>query len=270
MTHPAPNPVDAFIATLEATRPDAPTACVLWTAHEVTAHLAAALEETAELVEDVLTDQPNRPTRGFDEREAPYRALPDDELRTTLPQMVTRAMTALTALSGRGPDASFEFFGRPFTAAQLQTHAGSEFSLHRWDICGDDPIGDELLSAPEVTAHAVDVLNTLPMLDETPAKRVARGGLTNATVVLRSPGQPDVALISDDDGARFALSDGAPLAGDVVLETDAVNRLLTLWGRFSSNRPITATGDATVLSAATDTLWPDTASKPHLLEPSSR
>ncbi len=259
MTHPAPNPVEAFIATLDATRPDAPTACVLWNAHEVTAHLAAALEETAELVEDVLDDHPNRPTRGFDQREAPYRALPDDELRRTLPQQVARAMTALT---DRGPDESFEFFGRPFTAAQLRTHAGSEFSLHRWDICGDDLIGDELLSAPEVTSHAVDVLNTLPMLDEAPAKRVSRGGLTNATIAMRSPGQPDVALISSDGGARFTLSDGASLTGDLVLKTDAVNRLLTLWGRFSPNRTISASGDTTLLSAAAETLWPDTASKP--------
>ena len=264
MPNPAPNPVEAFITTLDTTRPDAPTACVLWTAHEVTAHLAAALEETAELVEDVLNEQPNRPTRGFDEREAPYRALPDDDLRSTLPQMVTRANTALSALAEQGPDASFEFFGRPFTAAQLQRHAGSEFSLHRWDICGDDEIGEELLSAPELTAHAVDVLNTLPMLDEAPAKRVARGGLSNATIVLRSPGQPDVALVSGDGAAHFELSDGAPITGDLVLRTDAVNRLLTLWGRYSPNRTISASGDTTLLSVATATLWPDTASQPHL------
>jgi hypothetical protein len=264
MTHLAPNPVEAFITTLDTTRPDAPTACVLWTAHEVTAHLAAALEETAELVEDVLNDQPNRPTRGFDEREAPYRALSDDELRSALPRMATRANTALSALAELGPDASFEFFGRPFTAAQLLRHAASEFGLHRWDICGDDEIGGELLSAPELTSHAVDVLNTLPMLDEAPAKRVARGGLTNATIVLRSPGQPDVALISDDGAPRFELSDGGPLAGDLVLETDAVNRLLTLWGRFSPNRTISACGDTTLVSVAAGTLWPDTASQPDL------
>jgi hypothetical protein len=42
-------------------------------------------------------------------------------------------------------------------------------------------------------------VNTLPMLDEAPAERVARDGLPNATAVLRSPGQPDVALIGDDD-----------------------------------------------------------------------
>jgi hypothetical protein len=264
MTGTIPDPVEAFIATLSTTRPDAPTACVLWTAHEVTAHLAAALEEIAELIEDVLNDQPNRPTRGFDEREAPFRLLPDDGLRSTLPEMLTRANRAMSALADRGPDASFEFFGRPFTTAQLQRHAGSEFSLHRWDICGDDKIGEVLLSPPELTSHAVDVLNTLPMLDEAPGKRVARGGLGNATIVLRSPGQPDVALLGGDGAARFELSVGASLTGDLVLETDAVNRLLTLWGRFSPNRRISASGDTTLVQVAAATLWPDTASKPNL------
>ena len=71
-------------------------------------------------------------------------------------------------------------------------------------------------------------------------------------------------MISDDDAPRFELSEGAPLTGDLVLETDAVNRLLTLWGRFSPNRKTGASGDTTLVSIAAGTLWPETASHPDI------
>lgn len=50
------------------------------------------------------------------------------------------------------------------------------------------------------------------------------------------------------------------MTGDLVLETDAVNRLLILWGRFSSNRD-RASGDTTLVSIAADTLRPETDSQ---------
>jgi hypothetical protein len=43
----------------------------------------------------------------------------------------------------------------------------------------------------------------------------------------------------------------------VIVETDAVNRLLTLWGRRSANRPITVTGDPALWPAVAATLWED-------------
>ena len=265
MTQPTLDPVEAFISTLSATRPDSPTACAGWTVHEVVAHLTAALEEVAELIEDALEDRPSRPTREFEEREAPFRALPDDELRAELPAMLGRVAVAIGGLSARGPEASFEFTGRPFTVTQLHTHAASEFSLHRWDMCGDDAISDSLLSAPGLTDHAVAVLNTLPMLYEAPGWRITRGGLPkNTTIVLRSPDRPDIALIADDGPERLEQSHNGPLAGDMIIETDAANRLLTLWGRFSPARPITVTGDPTLLHAVAATLWPDVITRPDL------
>ncbi|MGH3788727.1 MAG: maleylpyruvate isomerase N-terminal domain-containing protein [Pseudonocardiaceae bacterium] len=96
---------------------------------------------------------------------------------------------------------------------------------------------------PELTRHAVDVLNTLPVLAEAPGARADVGGLFHSRVVLRSPDQPDVVLIADTSGARFELIAGGPANGDAVVATDAVNRLLTLWGRRSSRREITITAD---------------------------
>jgi hypothetical protein len=123
------NPFEAFLTSLAEVAPDAATACSEWIVHELVAHLAAGVEESAELIEDVLAERTNRPTRSFDEREAPFRALPDEELRKALGVQIERVVAALGGLAELGPDATFEFFNRPFTASELQTHAGGPVRL---------------------------------------------------------------------------------------------------------------------------------------------
>lgn len=246
----------AFMKALDEVRPGAPTACGEWTAHELTAHLAAGAGEIAELIEDMLAGRPPRPTRSFDEREAPYVALPDDQLRHAMADVSRRKVSATRALAERGPDVTFEFTGRPFTATQLETHSRSDAALHRWDLVGDDEEGDVLLAQPELTRHAVDVLNTLPGLAEAPGARVATGGLSRGRVVLRSPGQPDVVLIASAESARFELVQDGPGDCDAVVTTDAINRLLTIWGRRSTRREITITADPALWSTVATTLWP--------------
>ncbi|OBI16671.1 hypothetical protein A5712_25310 [Mycobacterium sp. E2327] len=61
------------LSTLQAT---APTWCAGWSAHELTAHVAAAAEERANLIEDHLAGKPSRATRSWEVREPPFRALP--------------------------------------------------------------------------------------------------------------------------------------------------------------------------------------------------
>jgi Mycothiol maleylpyruvate isomerase N-terminal domain/MDMPI C-terminal domain len=253
-----PNPIEEFMKTLSTLPANAPTSCEDWTVHEVVAHLAAGIEECAELMEDVLNGVPVRPTRYFDEREAPYLAMPDDECREKLVGIVDRSFAALEGLAAVGQDATVEFFDRPWTAAQLGTHAGNEFAVHRWDMIGDDEIGDVLMSPPQVTQSAFQTLNTLPMLDEAPAARTARAGLTNTRVVLRCAEQPDIALVAGESGqAYLQMSACGPLDGDVVVTTDAVNRLLTLWGRRSSLRPISVSGDPALWPRVAAALWAD-------------
>lgn len=94
------------------------------------------------------------------------------------------------------------------------------------------------------------------MLDEAPGARAARAAPTEARVVLRSPGEPDVGLVVSAGEARFELSAGGPLDGDAVITTDAVNRLLTLWGRRSTRRDVTITADPALWSRLATTLWP--------------
>ncbi|WP_028932368.1 maleylpyruvate isomerase N-terminal domain-containing protein [Pseudonocardia spinosispora] len=256
MTTP-PNPIEAFLTTLERLPADAPTACEGWTAHEVAAHLAAGIEEVAELIEDTVNEAPPRTTRGFEEREAPYREMDDADVRQALVKIVERANTALGAQAAKG--VAVPFFERHWSAEEMQVHAANEFAMHRWDLIGDDELTDELLSPLHATESAIKTLNTLKVLEEAPTPRAGRAGLTDTRVVLRCPDQPDIALDVTPTGvAALELSTGEPFDGDVLVETDTANRLLTLWGRRSSTRTITITGDPALLPTVTTALWQNT------------
>src|SRR5438876_29766 len=90
---------EAVAAALEQVAPSAPTACAGWTAHDIVAHFTAGSEETADLIEEKLAGEPPRPTRAFEEREPPFRALADDELRAAWKYQVRRKREALDALA---------------------------------------------------------------------------------------------------------------------------------------------------------------------------
>ena len=221
----------ALLATLAVTPPRAPTACAGWTAHELVAHLAAGAAEMADLVEGA-----ERATRAFDEREAPYVALDDDELRSRL---VTEALRLQAAVQALGTEATVAFSGRRLTAAELSMHGRSEAALHRWDLAGDDDTSRELLAQPELTAHAVAVLNSMVNgSSEAVARRVA--GLDDVRLAFGSPGCPDVVLVVDDDGPRLELD--APSASPAAT-ADPDTRLLALWGRQSSVGAVRWHGD---------------------------
>jgi hypothetical protein len=178
----------------------------------------------------------------------------DSDVRDALAKIVERANDALAAQAGKG--VTVPFFERDWTAEELQIHASNEFAVHRWDFIGDDELGDEFMSPLHAVESAIKTLNLLTVLEEGPTPRAERGGLTNTRVVLRCPDQPDIAFDSSPSGrAALELSTGEPLDGDVIVETDTVNRLLTLWGRRSANRPITVTGDPALWPAVAATLW---------------
>jgi len=75
----------AFLEALEVTPPDALTGCAQWRAHEVAAHLGAGAVEIALNLEAYGEGRPVPATRGFEERETPYRSMEDAELRSELP-----------------------------------------------------------------------------------------------------------------------------------------------------------------------------------------
>src|ERR671911_1798026 len=197
MAHPELKALADVLGDLE---PTAPTACADWTVHDLVAHLAAGAKEVAELIEEYLAGQPARPTRGFDERERPFRAFTHPGLLAALTEQSRRKIAALEVLAGRGDRAAVAFTGTTMTATQFQTHARSEAALHRWDLVGDDSVCAQLLSQPDLTRHAVNVLNAMPVLDESARIRQSRAP---RRIVLTSSGQPDVVIETGTAGARF-------------------------------------------------------------------
>jgi uncharacterized protein (TIGR03083 family) len=236
------DPVAAFFAALLDAPADAPTACAGWTAHELTAHLAAGAAEEADLIEAHLAGAPPRATRALDDRELPYRAMPDAALRDTLVEQGARLTSLLDQLRGDGERAAVDFTGRSMTGADFAMHSRSECSIHRWDLVGSDATGFALLARPELTRHAVTVLTSMGTLAETPTARARNAGAipsdrhVSVSVRVRSADADDLLVTAADDAVTISLvppTDEAP-----TFEVDAADRLLLLWGR----RPAGAIG----------------------------
>ncbi len=190
--------------------------------HELTAHVAAGSAEIADLVEGELGGAPIRPTRDFEEREAPYRELPPKTLRREFFRQALRATVAVNRLLQAGPNRRVTFTGVLLDARTLVLHSESELILHRWDIVGNDDIGIRALSDARLGAHAATTVvamqpNVFPL----------RAG-ERETVILRSPGATDVAV----SGGSLTTIELAPNdANHDVVECHPAARTLLLWGR---------------------------------------
>ncbi len=212
----------AFLEALEVTQPDALTGCAGWMAHEAVAHLAAAGVEVALNLEAHGEGRPVPATRGFEEREAPYRAMGDADLRAVLPRSIERVAEALDAVLSAEPDAVVPWTGRQMVVATFVTHLRSELAIHRFDLVGDDETGTKLLGQPELTDHAVAVLGRA---------LVARGAGSvpdGFSAVVAAPGARDVVVLVDEDGPRLERRE---TAADPAVVGDPAARLLFLWGR---------------------------------------
>lgn len=218
------------LTALPIVAPTARTGCSEWTAHEVRAHLAAGAHERAELVENelnggVLTGQ----TQDRGERELPFLALTDGELRTAVMRESKRFSDAALALTARDTTTTVRFGSTRFTPAQLLAHQQSEAAIHCWDLIGYDGVNNEVLARPSLTRHAVTALNSLPELAEAPRSRAQQMGVPELRMALRSPGRPHV--IFDASAGLVELSDEPPEDVDAVITADPATRLLLLWGR---------------------------------------
>jgi hypothetical protein len=114
----------------------------------------------------------------------------------------------------------------------------------------------ELLAAPELTRHAVEMLNTLPILCEAPLSRARVAKIRKLRIVLRSPSEPDVVMDINPDCARFELVDiDQPADGDAVVRTDPAHRLLSIWGRRTPDNPVTIVADPELWASIATVLW---------------
>jgi uncharacterized protein (TIGR03083 family) len=242
----------ALLTTLTSTDPSAPTACTGWTAHHIVAHLAAGAAEMASHIEEALSGRGERATAHFADREAPFVAMDDEALRGRLLTEALRLNAATQELLESGTTVLFS--GRRMSAADIETHGRSEAALHRWDLCGDDDVGDELLEQPDLTEHAVHVLNAMiPGSGESPAIRAEAAGLSQSgRFEFGSPGQYDVVLVINETGASFELA--SPVESPLAT-SDPTTRLLALWGRRSPNRAIKWQGPEVAVDRFRRFLW---------------
>jgi uncharacterized protein (TIGR03083 family) len=221
--------VDAFVDALEGVAPNAVTACVGWTAHELVAHLTSGVEAIASEAEAHLDGRPIPVFGSFAERELAFWEVDDDRLRRRLidgERRMTAGLDAIQALSG---DTAVPGIGWGMPISDVALHLRQEFAIHRWDLVGDDDVGDEILARPELIEHSVRILSA-PLLavgiqrDQRPEEPfMAR---------IRSPQEPDLIVEVGRERSRLVLVDN--LDGDAQVECDAGARLLLVWGRRPS------------------------------------
>jgi uncharacterized protein (TIGR03083 family) len=213
----------AFLSSLSQLQASAPTWCSGWSVHDLTAHVAAAAAERADLIDDHLAGKPRRATRSWEVREPPFRGMPDAVLRERLVEHAVRFETNVSAL--REED-TILYTGWAMTAQRLRMHSHSEAVLHRWDLVGDDAISTRLLSDPAMVTHALAVFDALPALAE--SQRWHRSNLVSRPVTLRSGGRHNV-VVSPGEGLLTT-----PNADGAVIDLRLHELPLVLWGRCPS------------------------------------
>lgn len=159
---PASHELECFLRALATVPADAPTACEGWSAHELVSHLAAGSREMGRLVNRRLDLGPGAdigPTVPFEERERPFRALPDPVLRRTFVREGLALTDAILRLrQAAGPGLRISFTGWDMTTDEMIRHGRSELVLHRWDLVGSDAVSQRLLDDPELVVHGRKVL----------------------------------------------------------------------------------------------------------------
>ena len=219
---------EAFLDARQYTDPDVVSACEGWTAHDVTAHLAAAAAEVTRHLQPYLQGEQVPATRSFEEREPPYRALDDAILLARIEAEEEKMRAIIAQVLARESSAVIPWTGRQMQVAKFLPHLRNEFAIHRWDFIGDDDTGNQLLAQPELTDHAVGVLGEILLRrgrqhDPFPDQ--------DFHVRLRS-GESDLTVESGQ--ARVHRADDQ--ADEPHLELDAAARTLFIWGRRPGQR----------------------------------
>ena len=230
MSTPRTAEAAAFLDALDSIPPGTVSACEGWTAHEITAHLAAGAAEVSRHLDPFLQGEAVPATRSFAEREAPYRAMDDPALRQRLDTEQQQMRSLIDQVLALHLDAVIPWTGRQMPVAKFAPHMASEFAIHRWDLAGD--VGDDLLDRPGLLEHAIGVLGPLLLrrgADRDPSPQ------RDFAVRLRCDGQPDVRVSVKAGDAIITLHDNQ--GGDEPwMECDPAARLLVIWGRRPDRR----------------------------------
>ena len=141
MTTPRPPEAAAFLEALDSTPPATLSACVGWTAHEVTAHLAAGAAEVSRHLDPFLGGEAVPATRSFEAREAPYRAMDDRSLRQRLDTEEHKMRMLVDQVLASDPAAVIPWTGRQMPVAKFAPHMASELAIHHWISPATAPTG---------------------------------------------------------------------------------------------------------------------------------
>jgi hypothetical protein len=217
---------EPFAAAVDDRRPDAGTWCESWTVRDIVIHQAGNAEELARVLAGHLEGDPV-PTRRFEEREAPYRAMTDVDLWSALVGRVEQLCDiSETALRDLGPEAEVAWTGRTMKVAWFSEHMREELVLHRWDLTGDDVTARAALTEPWMTAHSVVAVGR-PLLARG-AAILDLGSVDQVEARLRAEGTDDVLVVATSQGTNISL---AKPEGPATIESDTATRCLFLWGR---------------------------------------
>jgi hypothetical protein len=216
---------EPFTRAIHDRSPDAGTWCEAWTVRDIVIHQTGNAEELARVLGAHLAGDPV-PTRGFEEREAPFRALGADDLWSAFTDRVAHLGDVAAAADELPPDTDVAWTGRTMKVPWFAEHMREELVLHGWDVTGDDVAAQRRLDASWMTEHSVVAVGR-PLLKRGVEKlRLGPGERLEAR--LRVPGSDDVVVAADDRSTTIELA--AP-DGEPTLETDAAARVLLLWGR---------------------------------------
>jgi uncharacterized protein (TIGR03083 family) len=215
----------AFAEAVQARRPDAGTWCEAWTVRDIVAHQAGNAEELARVLTGHLSGEPVD-TRGFEEREAPLRAMNDADLWTALTTRMARLGEVAKAGEELPADTDVAWTGRTMKVPWFAEHMREEIVLHGWDITGDDAAARARLGERWMTEHSVEAVGEPLLRRGCAALDFAVDGPIEAR--LRVVGLDDVIVSAGPDRTDIALG---PAEGEATMETDAAARVLLLWGR---------------------------------------
>jgi Mycothiol maleylpyruvate isomerase N-terminal domain len=221
---------EAFLDARQHIAPELVSACEGWTAHEVTAHLAAACAEVTRHLQPYLRGEPVPVTRSFEEREPPYRALADAALLARLETEDAAMRAHIAQVLAADPDAVIPWTGRQMVVAKFLPHLRNEFAIHRWDLAGDDEISSRLLAQPELTGHSVEVLGEILLRR---GRRHDPAPDEDFHVRLRS-GDSDLRVVVQAGQAYLQQADEQ--ADEPYVELDPAARTLFIWGRRPDGR----------------------------------
>jgi hypothetical protein len=215
-----------FAEAVQQHGPDAGTWCEAWTVRDIVIHQAGNAEELARVLGAHLDGEPVA-TRGFEEREAPLRALNDADLWDALLDRMGTLNDVAQAAEEIPADTDVAWTGRTMKVPWFAEHMREELVLHGWDITGDCEIPTAFqaaLAEPWMTTHSVLAVGR-PLLVKG-AKQLLPGERIEAR--LRAADTDDVVLSADPENTSIGLTEPE---GPATLETDPAARVLLLWGR---------------------------------------